>query len=211
MKVINPNKIVKSDSKIPNKTIYSKIAPPNTFQKRNPNQILKNSKIYKRYDKSPQISPIMNPYLNNTNNELKNSFLSKSINSGIIKGNIFLNKNKIDINHKSIITPKKLLFGNIKVKNNKIDYNKYKTERQNISNKYNPEINIDNNYKNKYINLKGGNLNSDKNNDAKKRLKYENNNIDIKEKYNFLLQKTKNLLNNYQKIIEYYQQKEKNS
>ena len=92
MKVINPNKIVISDSKIPNKTIYSKIAPPNTFQKRNPNQILKNSKIYKRYDKSPQINPIMNPYLNNTNNELKNSFLSKSINSGIIKGNIFLRR-----------------------------------------------------------------------------------------------------------------------
>ena len=31
----------------------------------------------------------------------------------------------------------------------------------------------------------------------------------IKEKYDYLLKRTKNLLNNYQQIIEYYQEKEK--
>ena len=213
MKVINPNKKINSDPKIINNNIYSKIAPPNTFKRRNPNQILRGSKMYKNYDKSPRINQIINPY-KNSSNEMKNSFLSKSINNNIIKGKFFLNKNNInniDNSHKAIITPKKILFGTIKVKNsNKVDFNKYKTERQNISS---AKVNIANSYKNKYIKLKEDNINNDNNKDnsniiVKKHLNYENNSI--KERYNFLLEKTKNLLNNYQKIIEYYQQKEKN-
>ena len=212
MNVVNSNNIINSNekyltnSKIINKeqNIYSKIAPPNTFKKRNPNQILRGSKILKRNEKSPDSYRIINPYINKTN-LIKNNSISKShiilnefkINSSyrdknkLIKGNnnIFINNN-MNNSHNFIITPKKILFAKIKVKGNKIDFNKYKSENQNISNK-NLEIK-NNNFITKSI---------------KKEINIEN--INIKEKYDSLIQRTKILLSNYQNIIDYYQEKEK--
>ena len=212
MNVVNSNNIINSNekyltnSKIINKeqNIYSKIAPPNTFKKRNPNQILRGSKVLKRNEKSPDSYRIINPYINKTN-LIKNNSISKShmilnefkINSSyrdknkIIKGNnnIFINNN-MNNSHNFIITPKKILFAKIKVKGNKIDFNKYKSENQNISNK---KLEIkNNNFITKSI---------------KKEINIEN--INIKEKYDSLIQRTKILLSNYQNIIDYYQEKEK--
>ena len=212
MNVVNSNNIINSNekyltnSKIINKeqNIYSKIAPPNTFKKRNPNQILRGSKILKRNEKSPDSYRIINPYINKTN-LIKNNSISKShiilnefkINSSyrdknkLIKGNnnIFINNN-MNNSHNFIITPKKILFAKIKVKGNKIDFNKYKSENQNISNK---KLEIkNNNFITKSI---------------KKEINIEN--INIKEKYDSLIQRTKILLSNYQNIIDYYQEKEK--
>ena len=212
MNVVNSNNIINSNekyltnSKIINKeqNIYSKIAPPNTFKKRNPNQILRGSKVLKRNEKSPDSYRIINPYINKTN-LIKNNSISKShmilnefkINSSyrdknkLIKGNnnIFINNN-MNNSHNFIITPKKILFAKIKVKGNKIDFNKYKSENQNISNK---KLEIkNNNFITKSI---------------KKEINIEN--INIKEKYDSLIQRTKILLSNYQNIIDYYQEKEK--
>ena len=214
MNVVNSNNIINSNekyltnSKLINKeqNIYSKIAPPNTFKKRNPNQILRGSKVLKRNEKSPDSYRIINPYINKTN-LIKNNSISKShiilnefkINSSyrdknkLIKGNnnILINNN-MNNSHNFIITPKKILFAKIKVKGNKIDFNKYKSENQNISNKKE-------------------NIEIKKNNFITKSIKKEINieNINIKEKYDLLIQRTKILLSNYQNIIDYYQEKEK--
>ena len=215
MFVVNSNKLINSnekyitDSKLPNKNnnIYSKIAPPNTFKKRNPNQILRGSKIFQRNEKSPKSNQILNPYINNSNLN-KNNSISKShiilkdfkINSSfrektkIIKGNNLFNNN-MNNSHNFIITPKKLLFSKITTKGNKIDFNnKYKTQNQNISNKKSKEEN----------NAKIIILNTNKN------IKKQNNitNDEIKNKYNLLLNKTRELLSNYQSIVDYYQNKE---
>ena len=220
MNVVNPNKIINtnekyiSDSKITNKNIYSKIAPPNTFIKKNPNQILRGSKVLKKRDKSPNSNRVLNPYIYNSN-IIKNNSISKShailndfkINSSyrggkvkLIKGNNIFTNNKMNNSHNFIVTPKKILFAKIQVNGigngNKLDFNDYKTEKQNLSNK---KLKEENEIKKCfYINK-----------NIKRQNKYQNN-IDIKEKYDFLLQKTKNLLNNYQSIIDYYQEKEKN-
>ena len=222
MNVVNSNKINNSnnisekyitDPKLTNKNIYSKIAPPNTFIKKNPyhNNILRGSKILQKREQSPNSNRIVNPYIYNSN-LIKNNSISKShiilndfkINSSyrgkvkLVKGNnnIFTN-NKMNNSHNFIITPKKILFAKIQVNSNgnKLDFNKYKTEKQNNSNK---KIREDNEIKKYfYINKK-----------VKKQINYKNS--DIKEKYDLLLQKTRNLLANYQGIIDYYQEKEKN-
>ena len=211
MIVVNPNKIINSnekyisDSKLANKTnnIYSKIAPPNTFKKRNQNQILRGSKLFQRNEKSPRSNQIIKPFLKNNSiskshlilNEFKisSSFRDKT---NLIKGNnIFINNN-IDNSQNLIVTPKKFLFTKIKVKGNKIDFNKYKTEKEYI---YNKKIKEENETKKLVV------INNSKN--AKNQLNYKN--IDIKEKYDLLLNKAKTLLSNYQTIIDYYQEKEK--
>ena len=223
MNVVNSNKINNSiktsekyitDSKITNKNIYSKIAPPNTFIKKNPNHnnILRGSKVLKKREQSPNTNRIVNPYIYNSN-IIKNNSISKShiilndfkINSSyrgkvkLVNGNnnnIF-NNNKMNNSHNFIITPKKILFAKIQTNSNgnKLDFNKYKTEKQNNSGK---KIKNENEIKKCfYINK-----------NIKKQLNYKNS--DIKEKYDLLLQKTRNLLVNYQGIIDYYQKKEKN-
>jgi len=222
MNVVNSNKINNSnnvsekyltDPKLTNKNIYSKIAPPNTFIKKNPNHnnILRGSKVLQKREQSPNSNRIVNPYIYNSN-LIKNNSISKShiilndfkINSSyrgkvkLVKGNNnILTNNKMNNSHNFIITPKKILFAKIQVNSNgnKLDFNKYKTEKQNNSNK---KIREDNEIKTYfYINKK-----------VKKQINYKNS--DIKEKYDLLLQKTRNLLANYQGIIDYYQEKEKN-
>ena len=55
-----------------------------------------------------------------------------------------------------------------------------------------------------------GNKNTKKNNDNQKKYIFiKNGNNSVKEKYDYLFEKTRNLLSNYQKIVEYYQKKEK--
>ena len=211
-KINNTNEKYITDSKLTNKNIYSKIAPPNTFIKKNPNHnsILRGSQVLKKREHSPNSNRIVNPYIYNSN-IIKNNSISKShiilndfkINSSyrgnvkLVKGNknIFTN-NKMNNSHNFIITPKKILFAKIQVNSNgnKIDFNKYKTEKQNNSGK---KIKNENEIKRCfYINK-----------NIKKQLNYKNS--DIKEKYDLLLQKTRNLLANYQGIIDYYQEKEK--
>ena len=207
-KTINSNEKYISDSKLTNKNnnIYSKIAPPNTFKKRNQNQILRGSKLFQKNEISPTSNKIIKPFINKSN-ILKNNSISKShiilndlkINSSyrektkLIKGNnIFINNNMNNSNN-LIVTPKKLLFTKIKVKANNIDLNKYKTEKENIYNKKEKETK-------KFISNNSKNENN--------KINYKN--IDIKEKYDLLLNKTKALLSNYQNIIDYYQEKEKN-
>ena len=207
-KIINSNEQYISESKITNRNnkIYSKIAPPNTFKKKNPNQILRGSKILQRNEKSPKSNKIINPYINNSN-IIKNNSISKShiilndfkINSSfrdktkfIKSNNIFINNN-INNSHNLIVTPKKLLFAKMNIKGNKINFNKNKTEIQNITNRITKEE----------VDSKRIYVNNIKNN---KRIKDN----DIKEKYDLLLKRTKELLNNYQNIIDYYQEREKN-
>lgn len=207
-KIINSNEQYISESKITNRNnkIYSKIAPPNTFKKKNPNQILRGSKILQRNEKSPKSNKIINPYINNSN-IIKNNSISKShiilndfkINSSfrdktkfIKSNNIFINNN-INNSHNLIVTPKKLLFAKMNIKGNKINFNKNKTEIQNITNRITKEE----------VDSKRIYVNNIKNN---KRVKDN----DIKEKYDLLLKRTKELLNNYQNIIDYYQEREKN-
>ena len=58
MNILKSSKIINSNEKhiidtkisnnIKNENIYSKIAPPNTFKRKNQNQILRGSKIFKR-------------------------------------------------------------------------------------------------------------------------------------------------------------------
>ena len=78
-KIINPNEKYISSVKLTNKNneIYSKIAPPNTFQRRNQNQILRSSNIFQRKEKSPRANQIIKPFLNNSN-FIKNNSISKS-------------------------------------------------------------------------------------------------------------------------------------
>ena len=220
MNVVNSNKINNTnekyitDSKLTNQNIYSKIAPPNTFIKKNPNHnnILRGSKILKKREQSPNSNRIVNPYSIYNSNLIKNNSISKShiilndfkINSsyrGKVKlvkanNNLFTN-NKINNSHNFIVTPKKMLFAKIQgySNGNKLDFNKYKTEKHNNSNK---KIKEENEIKKCFYITKN----------IKKQLYYKNN--DIKEKYDLLLQKTRNLLANYQGIIDYYQEKEKN-
>ena len=212
-KIINTtnNKYI-SDSKLKNNNnnIYSKIAPPNTFIRRNQNQILRGSKLFQRKEKSPKSIQMVKPFMNNSNIIKNNNSISKShmilndlkINSSyrdrarLISGNNIFNNN-LNNSHNLIITPKKLLFTKIKIKGNKIDYNKYKTEKENTSNK---KLGIEQDIKKIFI------INGAKN--KKNIINIKNN--DIKEKYDLLLDKTRTLLSNYQKIIDYYQEKEKN-
>ena len=219
MIVMDSNKIINttnnkyiSDSKLKNtnNNIYSKIAPPNTFIRRNQNQILRGSKLFQRKEKSPKSIQMVKPFMNNSNIIKNNNSISKShmilndlkINSSyrdrarLISGNNIFNNN-LNNSHNLIITPKKLLFTKIKIKGNKIDYNKYKTEKENTSNK---KLGIEQDIKKILI------INGSKN--KKNIINIKNN--DIKEKYDLLLDKTRTLLSNYQKIINYYQEKEKN-
>ena len=219
MIVMDSNKIINttnnkyiSDSKLKNtnNNIYSKIAPPNTFIRRNQNQILRGSKLFQRKEKSPKSIQMVKPFMNNSNIIKNNNSISKShmilndlkINSSyrdkarLISGNNIFNNN-LNNSHNLIITPKKLLFTKIKIKGNKIDYNKYKTEKENTSNK---KLGIEQDIKEILI------INGSKN--KKNIINIKNN--DIKEKYDLLLDKTRTLLSNYQKIIDYYQEKEKN-
>ena len=219
MIVMDSNKIINktnnkyiSDSKLKNtnNNIYSKIAPPNTFIRRNQNQILRGSKLFQRKEKSPKSIQMVKPFMNNSNIIKNNNSISKShmilndlkINSSyrdkarLISGNNIFNNN-LNNSHNLIITPKKLLFTKIKIKGNKIDYNKYKTEKENTSNK---KLGIEQDIKKILI------INGSKN--KKNIINIKNN--DIKEKYDLLLDKTRTLLSNYQKIIDYYQEKEKN-
>ena len=219
MIVMDSNKIINttnnkyiSDSKLKNtnNNIYSKIAPPNTFIRRNQNQILRGSKLFQRKEKSPKSIQMVKPFMNNSNIIKNNNSISKShmilndlkINSSyrdkarLISGNNIFNNN-LNNSHNLIITPKKLLFTKIKIKGNKIDYNKYKTEKENTSNK---KLGIEQDIKKIFI------INGAKN--KKNLINIKNN--DIKEKYDLLLDKTRTLLSNYQKIIDYYQEKEKN-
>ena len=219
MIVMDSNKIINttnnkyiSDSKLKNtnNNIYSKIAPPNTFIRRNQNQILRGSKLFQRKEKSPKSIQMVKPFMNNSNIIKNNNSISKShmilndlkINSSyrdkarLISGNNIFNNN-LNNSHNLIITPKKLLFTKIKIKGNKIDYNKYKTEKENTSNK---KLGIEQDIKKIFI------MNNIKN--KKNIINIKNN--DIKEKYDLLLDKTRTLLSNYQKIIDYYQEKEKN-
>ena len=229
------------ETKKNSKNIYSKIAPPNTFKMRTSNQVSKKPKIFQRYEKTPQSNQISNPYINyNSNFAKRSSFisnntafisnvdsnikLSQNINSSfrekikIIKGNLFSNQN-------NIISPKKLIMGKMKINannnNNKNDNNNkvkmpvqifmknksvyIKKDRNNILKSFKENTT---NYEDK--------KNKEKNNEIKNEIKSEinYNNIDnnfIKEKYDDLLEKTRNLLLNYQKIVEYYQMKEKNN
>ena len=212
-KIINDNKKYISDSKLNsmNNQIYSKIAPPNTFIRRNQKQLLRGSKLFQRKEKSPKSIQMIKPFMNNSN-IIKNNSIAKShlilndlkMNSSyrdkarLISGNNMFIGNNMNNSHNLIITPKKLLFTKIKVKGNKIEYNKYKTEKENISDK---KLIQDIDTKKIYL------INNSKN--KKNVINVKNN--DIKEKYDLLLNKTKTLLSNYQKIIDYYQEKEKNS
>ena len=219
MIVMDTNKIINStnnkyisDSKLKNtnNNIYSKIAPPNTFIRRNQNQILRGSKLFQRKEKSPKSIQMVKPFMNNSNIIKNNNSISKSnmilndlkINSSyrdkarLISGNNIFNNN-LNNSHNLIITPKKLLFTKIKIKGNKIDYNKYKTDKENTSNK---KLGIEQDIKKILI------INGSKN--KKNIINIKNN--DIKEKYDLLLDKTRTLLSNNKKIINYYQEKEKN-
>ena len=132
---INPRDKYIDESKITNKNIYSKIAPPNTFKRRNTNQNTKKTKLFQRFEKTPQSNQIdTNSYIsyksNNSNFSKRTSFISnnktfisnadsniklyQNVNSSfrekikIIKGNLFNNQN-------NIISPKKLVTGKMKV------------------------------------------------------------------------------------------------
>ena len=216
-----------SDSKITKKNLYSKIAPPNTFKNRNDKQDA--PKIFQRYEKNIYSSQITNPYINAKSNYSKKSFisnnnifdlypdsdikLSNNINSSyreakLVKGNLFNN------NLNNIKSPKNVIIQ--KTKNNinrlekNISKNKYiiknksvyvKKGKNNILNNYNPnKINGE---------IKKAKTNKVKDNVNVNIVKNDNDINSIKEKYDFLLKKTQNLLSKYQHIVEYYQNKEK--
>ena len=215
------------EPKINSKNIYSKIAPPNTFKRRNTNQMLKKPKIIQRYDNTPQTNQLNNLYLNNNSNRtsLKSNNntlvlkpnsdikLYQNVNSSfiekikIVKGSLF--------NNSSIISPKKIGIdtnkirtnnnNNININNsNRVLDNKNIVLKNQIIKKHN-SVYQKNNRMNHLI-QKNDNTIIEKNNS-----KYDNNkdNLYIKNKYDFLLEKTRNLLFNYQKIVDYYQEKEK--
>ena len=215
------------EPKINSKNIYSKIAPPNTFKRRNTNQMLKKPKIIQRYDNTPQTNQLNNLYLNNNSNRtsLKSNNntlvlkpnsdikLYQNVNSSfiekikIVKGSLF--------NNSSIISPKKIGIDTSKIRtnnNNNININNSNRVLDNknivlknqIIKKHN-SVYQKNNRMNHLI-QKNDNTIIEKNNS-----KYDNikDNLYIKNKYDFLLEKTRNLLFNYQKIVDYYQEKEK--
>ena len=232
---INPRDKYIDESKITNKNIYSKIAPPNTFKRRNTNQNTKKTKLFQRFEKTPQSNQIdTNPYIsyksNNSNFSKRTSFISnnktfisnadsniklyQNVNSSfrekikIIKGNLFNNQN-------NIISPKKLVTGKMKVNiNYKIDNHKLKLPGQYITKNKSVYVKKEKNniLKNFDESLKlKDNKKIEINNNIKNETNFNNDNDNIKEKYDFLLEKTRNLLNNYQKIVDYYQEKEKNN
>jgi hypothetical protein len=220
-----------NDSNLASKNIYSKIAPPNTFKKRNINQVVKKPRIYHRYEKTPQTNQMSNPqinygsnfskrasfisnstYISNANSNIK---LSQNINSSfrekikIIKGNLFNNP-------VNIISPKKLIIGKLKVNisNNRSENFKIKVPTQFITKHKSVYVkkdknNMINNFDNENL-IKANEKNDIKNNENFGNI--INSSIDsneIKDKYDFLLERTRILLSNYQKIVEYYQEKEK--
>ena len=212
---------------ITNKNIYSKIAPPNTFKRRTSNKI--EPKILQRYEKNSQTNQISNPFinykadftkrssliLNNQNifipNADSDSKLPHNINSSfrdkikIIKGNLFNNNESYNI-----ISPKKTVNDKMRININ----NKNLNNAIKMPNKY--IIKYKSVYSKKGKNLKRYDhiLNKDeKSNNIHNNIK-NNKNINeendfIKDKYDYLLERTKNLLLNYQQIVNYYQEKEK--
>lgn len=218
-------------SKIEKKNIYSKIAPPNTFKRRNTNKIAPT--IMQRYANNSQYNQISNPFiyynsnfskrssliLNNQNNLGlnidSNVKLSQNINSSfrekikIVKGNLFNNEPN------NIISPKKIVNEKMKIINNKNDNNDIKLPNQylgkyksvyskkgnnQILKKYNHMINVISE------NTEQKNINKD---NSKNKININNDCNFIKDRYDYLLERAKNLLSNYQQIIEYYQEKEK--
>ena len=216
---------------IAKKNIYSKIAPPNTFKRKTSNKI--QPKILQRYEKNSQMNQISNPFINykedfekrsslifnNQNMYISNadsdSKLPYNINSSfrdkikIIKGNLFNNNESYNIiSPKKTVNEKMRISINNKNLNNAIKMpNRYIIKYKSVYSKKgkNPnlkkydkillnKVEIDNNYNNNNV----------KNN---KKTNEENN--FIKDKYDYLLERTKNLLTNYQQIINYYQEKEK--
>ena len=172
-------------------------------------------------------------FISNIDSNIK---LSQNINSSfrekikIIKGNLFSNKNN------NIISPKKLIIGKMRVNinnNNKTDNNKkkmpvqifiknksvyIKKDRNNILKSFKEnstnyeDKKIKENTNNEIKNEIKNEINNEINNEIKNEINY--NDIDndfIKEKYDNLLENTRNLLLNYQKIVEYYQEKDKNN
>lgn len=215
-------KIIKEKKINSNSNIYSKIAPPNSFKKRNTNQILKKPKIIQRYENTPQANQINSLYVNNNNSnrtslKLNNNTLvlkpntdikiSQNVNSSfiekikLVKGSLFNNSN-------IIISPKKVTFERIKNKNmnnsrafdNKkilLKPHAYMVKKHNSVYSKSDRVNhlIQKNEKNNEKTDFNENISKD--------------NQNIKDKYDFLLEKTRNLLLNYQKIVEYYQDKDK--
>ena len=215
-------KIIKEKKINSNSNIYSKIAPPNSFKKRNTNQILKKPKIIQRYENTPQANQINSLYVNNNNSnrtslKLNNNTLvlkpntdikiSQNVNSSfiekikLVKGSLFNNSN-------IIISPKKVTFERIKNKNmnnsrafdNKkilLKPHAYMVKKHNSVYSKSDRVNhlIQKNEKNNEKRDFNENISKD--------------NQNIKDKYDFLLEKTRNLLLNYQKIVEYYQDKDK--
>ena len=97
--------------------------------------------------------------------------------------------------------------------NYRIDNNKIKLPIQYIAKNKSVYVKKD---KNNIIKSFEGNakINKHRNDEINKNIKndIDNKGIDnIKEKYDFLLEKTRNLLGDYQRLIEFYQEKEKNS
>ena len=68
-------------SKMPTKNIYLKIAPPNTFKRRNTNQTNK-PKIFQRYEKTSQSNQVSNPYINFNNSNFPKRTIPNSIQIG---------------------------------------------------------------------------------------------------------------------------------
>ena len=222
-KIINNNLKINS-----NNNLYSKIAPPNTFKRRNTNLMLNKPKLFMRYENTSQTSQIndsnyksnflkKNPFLINSHTSGSNNDsdfkLTKNANSTfidkikIIKGDLF-NEQKI------IITPKKTVLDKIKI-NNKINGENLKSKDRTDNPKKNNNINIEKENNNIIKNFFEMNFDKKEENKIIKE-KYNNlndnksfNNEYIKNKYDFLLEKTRDLLNNYQKIVDYYQEKEK--
>ena len=214
---------INNDSNLTKKNIYSKIAPPNTFKNRNNNQVA--PKIFQRYDKTIQ-SNISNPYINYKSNFNKKSFITSSnifdsypnsnikltnnINSSyretkIMKGNLF-NNNLNNINN--IISPKNAIIQKAKNNINKLEKNNIiKNKSVYVKKRKN---NYFNNYNVNKISSEFKKVEKDQSNDNdNKNYKNDDENMFIKDKYDYLLKRTQNLLSNYQQIVDYYQNKEK--
>lgn len=233
----NPNIAEKKikESKINSAFVYSKIAPPNTFKRRNTNQqILKKPRILQRYDNTPQTNQLSSLYINN-NNSNRASLKSKN-NTLVLKPNTDIkistkvNSSFIDkiksvngslFNNNLIFSPKRIIVEKIKTKSN--DNTSRLVENKNLlikSHIYEIKKNNNSLYSktNKINNMNKViqkiELKNDKSNkNEKKAEKMEKvdkiDNLYIKNKYDFLLEKTRNLLCGYQKIVDYYQEKEK--
>lgn len=216
------DKIIRETKINTNNNIYSKIAPPNTFKRRNTNQMIKKPKIIQRYENIPQTNQINSLYINNNSNRtsLKSNNntlvlkpntdikISQNVNSSfiekikLVKGSLFNNSN-------IIISPKKITLDKMKNKNTN---NNRGIDNKNIILK--PNVYMVKKHNSVYT--KSDKINNLMQKDEKKNEKnvikdnnFSKDNLDIKEKYDFLLDKTRNLLFNYQKIVEYYQNKDK--